>query len=60
MVFGLPESPVKKLVMKNVRLSGTKGLTIGDAQGVVLENVKVEAAQGKAIDILPSAKVTVR
>ena len=59
-VFGLPESPVKNLVMKNVRLSGTKGLTIGDAQGVVLENVKVEAAQGKAIDILPSAKVTIR
>ncbi len=59
-VFGLPESPVKKLVMKNIRLSGTKGLTIGDAKGVVLENVKVEAAQGKAIDILPSAEVTVR
>jgi polygalacturonase len=59
-VFGLPESPVRKLVMKNVRLSGTKGLTIGDAQGVVLEGVKVDAAQGKAIDILPSAKVTIR
>jgi polygalacturonase len=59
-VFGLPESPVKKLVMKNVRLSGAKGLTIGDAQGVVLEGVKVEAAQGKDIDILPSAKVTMR
>jgi polygalacturonase len=59
-VFGLPESPVKDLTMKNVHLSGVKGMTISDAQGVVLENVKVTAQQGKAVDIRPSAKVTVR
>jgi hypothetical protein len=59
-VFGLPESPVKNLTMKNVHLSGVKGMTISDAQGVVLEDVKVTAEQGKAIDIRPSAKVTVR
>lgn len=59
-VFGLPESPVKRLVMKNVHLEGAKGLTIGDAQDVVLEGVTVEAAEGKSIDILPSAKVTIR
>jgi polygalacturonase len=59
-VFGLPESPVKDLTMKNVHLSGVKGMTISDAQGVVLEDVKVTAEQGKAIDIRPSAKVTVR
>jgi len=59
-VFGLPESPVKDLTMKNVHLSGTKGMTISDAQGVVLEDVKVTAQQSKAIDIRPSAKVTIR
>ena len=59
-VFGLPEAPVKGLVMKNVRLTGTKGLTIGNAQGVVLQGVTVTAAQGKNIDILPSAKVIMR
>jgi len=59
-VFGLPESPVKNLVMTNVRLSATKGLRIGEAEGVVLEGVTVKAAEGKDIDILPSAKVTVR
>ena len=58
-VFGLPESPVKDLTMKNVHLSGVKGMTISDAQGVVLEDVKVTAEQGKAIDIRPSAKVTI-
>ena len=56
-VFGLPEAPVKKLVMKNVRLNGTKGMTIAHAQDVVLQGVTVTAAQGKNIDILPSATV---
>jgi len=59
-VFGLPESPVKDLTMKNVHLSGVKGMTISDAQNVLLDGVKVTAQQGKAIDIRPSAKVTVR
>ncbi|HEY8255182.1 MAG TPA: glycoside hydrolase family 28 protein [Rhizomicrobium sp.] len=58
-IFGLPESPVKDLTMKNVHLSGVKGMTISDAQGVELEDVKVTAEQGKAIDIRPSAKVTI-
>jgi polygalacturonase len=59
-VFGLPESPVKDLTMKNVHLSGAKGMTISDAQGVALENVKVTAELGQAIDIRPSANVTTR
>ena len=59
-VFGLPESPVKDVVMKNVHLEGAKGLTIGDAQGVTLDGVTVKAAQGKDIDILPTAKVIQR
>jgi len=59
-VYGLPESPVKNLTMKNVHLSAAKGMTISDAEGVVLEDVKVTAAEGKDIDIRPSAKVTER
>ena len=59
-VFGLPEAPVKRLVMKNVRLNGAKGLTVANALDVVLQGVTVNAAQGKNIDILPSAKVTMR
>jgi len=57
-VYGLPESPVKNLTMKNVHLSADRGMTISNAQGVVLEDVKVTAAEGKDIDIRPSAKVT--
>jgi len=59
-IYGLPESPVKDLVMKNVRLSGAKGMAISDAQGVVLQGVKVTAAQGKDMDIRASAQVTIR
>ena len=56
-VYGLPESPVKGLVLRHVRLSADKGMVISDAQAT-LEDVKVTAAQGKNIDIRPSAKVT--
>ena len=58
-VYGLPESKVKGLVMRHVRITADKGLVISDAQAV-LDDVKVTAAQGKAIDIRPSAKVTIR
>ncbi len=50
-IYGLPESPVKKLTMKNVVLTGARGMTISDAREVVLEGVKVTADQGQAIDI---------
>jgi polygalacturonase len=58
-VYGLPESPVKGLVLRHVRLDAEKGMVISDAQ-VLLDDVKVTAAQGEAIDIRPSAKVTTR
>ncbi|HVW75159.1 MAG TPA: glycoside hydrolase family 28 protein [Rhizomicrobium sp.] len=56
-VYGLPESPVKGLVLRHVHLSADKGMVISDAEAR-LEDVKVTAAQGQAIDIRPSAKVT--
>jgi polygalacturonase len=58
-VYGLPESQVKGLVLRHVWLVAEKGMVISDAEAV-LDDVKVTAAQGQAIDIRPSAKVTVR
>jgi polygalacturonase len=58
-VYGLPESPVKGLVLRHIRLSAEEGMVISDAQ-VLLDDVKVTAAQGEVIDIRPSAKVTTR
>jgi hypothetical protein len=50
---------VKGVVLKNVNLSAAKGMVISDAE-VTGENVKVKAEKGKDIEILPSAKVTLK
>jgi polygalacturonase len=57
-VYGLPESPVKGLVLRHIRIVAEKGMVISDAEAV-LDDVKVTAAQGQAIDVRPSAKVTI-
>ncbi len=58
-IVGLPEAPVTDIVLKNVNLSGEKGLSIGYAT-VTGENVKVEAAQGDAIIKMAGANVTLK
>ena len=57
-VYGLPESPVKALVMHHVRISAEKGMVVSDAEAV-LDDVQIIAAQSEAMDIRPSAKVTI-
>jgi polygalacturonase len=58
-IVGLPESPVKGVVLKNVNITADKGMTISDAE-VTGANVIVKAAKGKDIDVLPTAKVTIK
>lgn len=58
-IVGLPEAPVTDIVLKNVNLSGDKGLSIGYAT-VTGQNVKVQAAQGDAILKLAGANVTLK
>ncbi|HEY2009595.1 MAG TPA: glycoside hydrolase family 28 protein [Rhizomicrobium sp.] len=58
-VYGLPESPVKGLVLRHVLIVAEKGAVISDAEAV-LDDVKVTTAQGQAIDVRPSARVTIR
>ncbi len=58
-IVGLPESPVKGIVLKNVHIQAAKGMTIGDAE-VTGENVTIKVDSGKDMDILPSAKVTIK
>jgi polygalacturonase len=48
-IIGLPESPVKDVILTNVKLEAAKGMTVRDAQGVVFNNVSVTAASGEAI-----------
>jgi len=58
-IVGLPESPVENVVLRNVQLSGQKGLSIGYAT-VIGKNVKVQAEQGEAIMKLAGANVTLK
>jgi polygalacturonase len=55
-VIGLPESPVKNVVMKNVDIEAKKGMTIAYAT-VTADNVKVKAAEGESITVAPNAKL---
>ena len=58
-IVGLPESPVKGVVLNNINISATTGMTISDAE-VTGEKVTVKAKSGKDIDILPTAKVKIK
>jgi len=58
-IVGLPESPVKNVVLKNVKLSAQKGLTIAYA-AVNGTNVTVTAAEGEAIMKGPGAEVNLK
>ena len=41
-ISGLPESPVKKLTLRNVRAKGRYGLQVHHVEELTLENVVVE------------------
>jgi polygalacturonase len=47
LIVGLPESPAMNIRLENVRIKAETGLTIGNAKGIVLKNVKIESADGK-------------
>jgi polygalacturonase len=58
-IVGLPESPVKNVVLNNVKLSAEEGLTIGNAE-VIGKGVVVTPEKGEAITKLAGAKVALR
>ena len=58
-VAGLPESPVKNVVLKNVKISAETGMTVGYAE-VSGEGVVITAAQGESIVRMAGAKVELR
>lgn len=56
-IAGLPEAPVRDVVLRNVKISAKTGLTIGYAS-VTGKNVVVQAAQGQSIIKLAGSDVT--
>ena len=57
-IIGLPESPVERLVLRNVSIHADRGMTIGYAQ-VTGERVSIQAQTGKTITSLPGAQVSI-
>ena len=49
LIVGLPESLVENMVLENVTITATEGLSLANAKGIQLKNVRVIAANGEAI-----------
>ncbi|MBS1822119.1 MAG: glycoside hydrolase family 28 protein [Acidobacteria bacterium] len=58
-IVGLPESPVKNLVLKNVSIVAETGMTVAYAE-VTGEDVHLIVAKGEAMKVAPNAKVNIR
>ena len=58
-IAGLPESPVENVVLRNVKISAQKGLTIGYAN-VTGTGVAVQAAEGEGIIKAAGAQVSLQ
>ena len=58
-IVGLPESPIKNVVLNNVKVSAEEGLTIGNAE-VTGTRVVITPSKGEAITKLAGAKVYIR
>jgi polygalacturonase len=56
LIVGLPESLVSNVVLENVQITAKTGLTIANAKGVQLKNVKIVVEQGEPV-ILHNAQV---
>jgi polygalacturonase len=56
-IVGLPEAPVKNIVLRNVDIQAQTGMRIAYAD-VTLDGLTVNASEGQAIEVAPSAKVT--
>jgi polygalacturonase len=50
-IVGLPESLITNVVLENVQLTALEGLTIRNAKGVQLKNVRIHQKQGDKISV---------
>jgi DNA sulfur modification protein DndE len=46
---GLPELPLRNIVLKNVAITSQKGVSVQDAEGIRFENVRVENQTGEPV-----------
>ncbi|HLP77981.1 MAG TPA: glycosyl hydrolase family 28 protein, partial [Candidatus Paceibacterota bacterium] len=53
-IVGLPESAITNFILENVSIHAQTGLTIANAKGVQLRNVKVTVAKGEPFTVINS------
>lgn len=56
-IAGLPEAPIRNVVLRNVKISAQKGLVISNAQ-VTSTGLVVQAREGQAITTMAGAEVS--
>ena len=56
-VIGLPEAPVKGVVLRDISIHAQTGMSIANAS-VSMHNVKIVPEQGEPITVAPTAKVS--
>ena len=56
-IMGLPESPIRNLILKNVRIAAATGMTVQNAQ-ITEQNVAITPASGDAVMRGPGATIT--
>jgi polygalacturonase len=57
LIVGLPESPVRNVLIENVTINGREGLIIGNAKEVIVKGGKITAQKGGAF-VLHNAEVS--
>jgi polygalacturonase len=58
-IVGLPEAPIKAIVLRNIQITSDKGLTIGDAE-VSTDRVSIKPTEGEPVTKLPRSVVATR
>jgi polygalacturonase len=60
LIIGLPEMPVRGIVLENVSIEAPKGLRVAYADGVTLKNVTISPAEGPPVDVEDTVENLVR
>ena len=53
---GLPEQKIENVTLRNITISATEGALFRQTNGLVIENVNIQAQKGEAFTLAPSVE----